>query len=104
MKYELTKDQIEEIICCVVDCGMDRDEACDYALETAMEIMSHECKTMDCAKSIKETGHCQCCALKDLAPGAHSQGVKCTCCIDVVMRYALSPSGLKAISPPWEKR
>lgn len=42
MKYELTKEQIEEIICCVVDCGMGRDEACDYALETAMEMTTDE--------------------------------------------------------------
>lgn len=33
MKAEITKDLIEEI-CCIVDCGMNRDEACDYAIET----------------------------------------------------------------------
>lgn len=47
MKYELTKEQIEEIICCVVDCGMDRDEACDYALETAMEMTIEDCEIIE---------------------------------------------------------
>lgn len=46
MKYELTKEQIEEIICCVVDCNMDRDEACDYALETAMAMTTDEAEVI----------------------------------------------------------
>lgn len=33
MNFEISKDLLEEIICCIVDCGMDRDEACDYALK-----------------------------------------------------------------------
>ncbi len=37
MKYELTKERLEEIACCIVDCGLDRDEACDYAIKTASE-------------------------------------------------------------------
>lgn len=47
MKYELTKEQIEEIICCVVDCGMDRDDACDYALETAAEMTWEGAETVE---------------------------------------------------------
>lgn len=35
MKYELTRELIEEICCCIVDCGLNRDEACDYALKVA---------------------------------------------------------------------
>lgn len=37
MKYELTREQLEEIACCIVDCDLDRDEACEYALSVAME-------------------------------------------------------------------
>jgi hypothetical protein len=37
MKFEISKDLLEEMICCIVDCGMDRDEACDYALRCLNE-------------------------------------------------------------------
>lgn len=37
MKAEITKDLIEEICRCIVDCGMNRDEACDYAIETIFQ-------------------------------------------------------------------
>jgi len=30
MKFEVTLEQLEEYACCIVDCGLDRDEACDY--------------------------------------------------------------------------
>ena len=33
MKFEISKDLLEEMICCIVDCSMDRDEACEYALK-----------------------------------------------------------------------
>lgn len=42
MKYELTKDQIEEIVCCIVDCGLNRDEACEYALNVASDCIEAE--------------------------------------------------------------
>lgn len=35
MKFQLDKEQIEEIVCCIVDCGFGRDEAIDYAFKTA---------------------------------------------------------------------
>lgn len=37
MIYELTSERLEEIACCIVDNGMDRDEACDYILAVAGE-------------------------------------------------------------------
>jgi len=30
MKFEITLEQLEEYACCIVDCNLDRDEACDY--------------------------------------------------------------------------
>lgn len=42
MKYEITKDRIEEIACCIVDNELDRDEACDYALATLRECMADD--------------------------------------------------------------
>lgn len=39
MKYELTKERLEEIACCIVDNGMNRDEACDYAISVASECL-----------------------------------------------------------------
>ena len=35
--FEITKQRMEEIACCIVDNGMDRDEACDYALSVLSE-------------------------------------------------------------------
>ncbi|OOF11760.1 hypothetical protein [Salinivibrio sp. PR919] len=40
MHFELTKDDIEEIVCCIVDCQLSRDDACDYAIEVAREAMA----------------------------------------------------------------
>ena len=37
MKYTLTSERLEEIACCIVDNGMDRDEACEYILDVARE-------------------------------------------------------------------
>lgn len=47
MKYELTKEQIEEIICCVVDCNLNRDDACDYALAVAIECSTEKAETIE---------------------------------------------------------
>lgn len=32
MKFEISKEELEEMICCIVDCRLDRDEACTYAM------------------------------------------------------------------------
>lgn len=37
MRFELTVKDLEEIACCIVDCGLDRDEASDYAIQAASE-------------------------------------------------------------------
>lgn len=37
MKYTLTTERLEEVACCIVDNGMDRDEACEYILAVASE-------------------------------------------------------------------
>ena len=56
MKYELTRDQLEEIACCIVDCGLDRDEACDYALSVAMEMTADEAQEWPDESSIDAIG------------------------------------------------
>ena len=30
MKFEVTLEELEEYACCIVDCNLNRDEACDY--------------------------------------------------------------------------
>lgn len=37
MKVELTIEELEEMVCCIVDCGLNRDEACDYAKSFVLE-------------------------------------------------------------------
>lgn len=32
MKYELTRDQLEEMVLCIVKCHLNEDEAMEYAL------------------------------------------------------------------------
>ncbi len=44
MKFEISKSLLEEMICCIVDCGMDRDEACEYALKCILENIDDEGK------------------------------------------------------------
>ncbi|KKA43754.1 hypothetical protein [Salinivibrio sp. KP-1] len=49
MRFELTKEEIEEIVCCVVDCQLSRDAACYYAIRAAREAMAERCGlVMDC--------------------------------------------------------
>jgi hypothetical protein len=50
MKYELTKDRLEEIACCIVDTVMDRDEACDYILAVASECIGDHQEITDIEK------------------------------------------------------
>lgn len=47
MKYELTKERLEEIACCIVDNGMNRDEACDYIVAVASECIGDESEITD---------------------------------------------------------
>ena len=37
MKYELTRDEIEEMAACIAGCGFRRDDAAKYAVEFAIE-------------------------------------------------------------------
>ena len=37
MKFELTIETLEEIACCIVDCDLTRDEACDYAKSVVLD-------------------------------------------------------------------
>lgn len=37
MKFELTTQEIEEMVCCIVDCKLNRDDACKYAIEFCSE-------------------------------------------------------------------
>ncbi|MBY7923738.1 hypothetical protein KW453_15870 [Vibrio fluvialis] len=38
MKFEVTIDTIQEIAMCIVDCGMNRDDAAEYAKNTILEV------------------------------------------------------------------
>lgn len=38
MDVELTEEQLKELVRCVVDNDLDRDEACSYAIEFAAEV------------------------------------------------------------------
>lgn len=38
MKFEVTIDTIQEIAMCIVDCGMNRDDAAEYAKNTLLEV------------------------------------------------------------------
>ncbi|MBY8106400.1 hypothetical protein KW456_04635 [Vibrio fluvialis] len=38
MKFEVTIDTIQEIAMCIVDCGMSRDDAAEYAKNTILEV------------------------------------------------------------------
>lgn len=38
MKYEITRDQLIEIVQCIVQCDLSEDEACDYALSVIEEM------------------------------------------------------------------
>lgn len=39
MKYEITREELEEIACCIVDNNLSRDEAINYILEVASECL-----------------------------------------------------------------
>ena len=47
MKFELTRERLEEIACCIVDCGLDRDAACEYAIETAKQCMTDDAEVIE---------------------------------------------------------
>ncbi len=38
MKYEITHDQLFEIVLCIVQCDLSEEEACDYALAVIEEM------------------------------------------------------------------
>lgn len=38
MKFEITIEIMEEIACCIVDCELDRDEACEYAKSVLLDV------------------------------------------------------------------
>ena len=37
MKYELTREQLEEMVLCIVQCHLNEDEAMEYALSVCGE-------------------------------------------------------------------
>ena len=45
--FEITKQRMEEITCCIVDNGMDRDEACDYAISVLNECRLDEAEVVE---------------------------------------------------------
>lgn len=38
MKFEINIERLEEMVCCIVDCDLDRDEACEYAKNFLLEV------------------------------------------------------------------
>ena len=42
MKIELTIEELEEIVCCIVSCYNDYDEAMKYALDAVFEFLDVE--------------------------------------------------------------
>ncbi|QFG15362.1 hypothetical protein 4L372X_050 [Aeromonas phage 4_L372X] len=47
MKYELTRDEIEEMEVCIADCGLSRDEAAKYAVEFAIECQKQDVEDVE---------------------------------------------------------
>ena len=46
MKFEITLEEAEEFACCIVDCNLNRDEACEYIKACLMEqceVADNEC-------------------------------------------------------------
>ena len=48
MKYELTRDEIEEMAACIADCGLSRDDAARYAVEFAIECQKQDVEDVEC--------------------------------------------------------
>lgn len=47
MKYELTRDEIEEMAACNADCGLSRDDAAKYAVELAIEFQKQDVEDVE---------------------------------------------------------
>ena len=47
MKYELTRDEIEEMAACIADCGLSRYEATKYAVEFAIECQKQDVEDVE---------------------------------------------------------
>jgi len=52
--FEITKARMEGIACCIVDNGMDRDEACDYAVSVLNECADDELVDADFYDALTE--------------------------------------------------
>ena len=47
MKYELTRDEIEEMAACISDCCLSRDEASKYAVWFAIECQKQDVEDVE---------------------------------------------------------
>jgi hypothetical protein len=46
MKYELTKEQLEEMVLCIVHNHLDEDEAMEYAMSVCVEFTTSDAVTI----------------------------------------------------------
>lgn len=42
MKYTLTRERLEEMVMCIVQCELSEDEACDYAQKFCFDCATDE--------------------------------------------------------------
>lgn len=47
MKYELARDEIDEMAACIADCGLSRDEAARYAAGFAIECQKQDVEDVE---------------------------------------------------------
>ena len=47
MKYELTRDEIEEMAACVVDCDLSGDDAAKYAVEFSIKCQKQDVEDVE---------------------------------------------------------
>ena len=47
MKYELTRDEIEEMTACIADCGMGSETAVEYAMQFAIECQKQDVEDVE---------------------------------------------------------
>jgi len=46
MKYQLTREQLEEMVFCIVDCNLNRDDAFEYAQSVISEFNAEDAEVI----------------------------------------------------------
>ena len=47
MTYQLTREQLEEMVLCIVQCQLDEDEAMEYALSVCGEFTTGDAEVVE---------------------------------------------------------